>query len=88
MGNASDRGARQWVDRRLHSLSPPGPNRRRHQWVDRNVKEAEDALLQAAKRLEGIVGAKDTYTSLHSQDHTNSNTLKNDDDDDDVAAWQ
>ena len=80
MDNASDR-ARQWAARRLPPLSPSGPNRRRHQWVERNVKEAEEALLQAEKRLKGIFGAKDTYPSLHS----NSNTLNNDDDD---MAWQ
>lgn len=60
--NASDKAC-QWAARRL-LVAPTGSNRRRQQWVERSVAEAEKALSREEQRLKEFFGAKDAYPSV------------------------
>jgi hypothetical protein len=51
--------ARQWAAHRLPSFAPTGSNRRREQWVQKAVREAQDSLLAAERRLQDSFGKRD-----------------------------
>jgi hypothetical protein len=53
--------ARCWATRRLPPLQPVGPNRRRVEWVKCAIQNAENALLDAEKRLREDFGSKDCH---------------------------
>jgi tetratricopeptide (TPR) repeat protein len=51
--------ARRWATRRLPPYQPVGPNRRRVEWVSCAIQNAENALLDAEKRLREDFGSMD-----------------------------
>lgn len=51
--------ARHWAVHRLPTFAPTGSNRRREQWVQKAVHEAQDSLEAAERRLQDSFGTRD-----------------------------
>lgn len=56
--------ARQWASRRLPPLTAAGSNRRRKQWVDMAVQDAQAALQDREDGMREWMGPPDDYESL------------------------
>lgn len=74
--------ARQCAAYRLPTFAPTGSNRRREQWVQKAIRDAEDSLLAADRRLQDSFGKKDDH-SIGSKNN-NCNEFEFDDED----AWK
>jgi len=80
--------ARHDAARRLPTLAPQGPNRRRQQWVEQAVQQAETALQAAEERLRADFGEKDEHdvnviNNFNHNYYSNGNSINNEND-----AWQ
>lgn len=51
--------ARVWAAHRLPIFAPTGSNKRREQWVQKAVSEAQESLLAAERRLQDSFGKRD-----------------------------
>lgn len=70
--------ARLWASRRLPTFASQGPNNRRQGWVKRALRDAEESLEEAEKRVSAAFGEPDQ--------HARDTSRKSVEDDDE--AWQ